>query len=190
VLAVLEHGHRARAELLRAEHLAEGRGGESRRQHEPHMSVAHHGDVDRHDLPVPYAIEEVRDSGAARLDGLLEGRDIRRRRQRGAKRYRRVHQHLPVRLEEQDARKSLAPHHALALLVERREATGVQRLRLAECRERGSGRLELLVDGAGHRARRLAHSALGDGELEASILPADERGEAEEGHEGGTHQGR
>ena len=65
----------------------------------------------------------------------------------------------------------------------------VQRLRLAERLERGDGRVELLVDGAGHRARRLSHSALGHRELEAGILPADEHREAEDGHEGGAHQG-
>ena len=73
MLAVLERGHRARAELLPAQQLAEGRGGQRRRQHEPEISVLRDGDVHGHDLPMPGAIEEVRDGGAARLDGLLEG---------------------------------------------------------------------------------------------------------------------
>ena len=157
-------------------------------QHGARLAVPEHGHVDRHDVAVDDAVEEVGDDGAPPVAGARHEPGAPRHRKRGAEGRGALHERAAVRVEEQDVHPPLGARHPLAEVVEGPEVPGVEVLGLGERLERRDGRLELLVHRARHRTRRLPHAPLGGGELKARVVAHDEGGEAQHRHQRHAHE--
>ena len=115
VLAVLQHGDRVAAELLRDEELGEIGGRQRRRQHEPHGAGANDGHVDRHEVPVASPVEEVGHDGPPSVPNERDDLGPAGRRQERAQRRARVHERAAVGVERHGGdRRSIQPRRVEA----------------------------------------------------------------------------